>query len=196
MAWYRGYQKETCGFDGGLAFFAVAAPSTCLQVWAINTAYDEETSRRRRRAGRRQAAAAAEKPTQAAAPSAAPAAAASPTSNGRAISTPSPRFPPAAQRAGWHRFGAGGIHRGYRWFGVQRAWVSKRCPVVQRDFERRGATGQPSRFQRSVRHLVSAVRSSNSERMEAAKKPGVAPGFSCLHIRVKVEFEIANFSCL
>jgi protein TonB len=49
----------------------------------------------------KQAAAAAEKPTQAAAPSAAPAARPSAASNElRAISTPSPRFPPAAQRAG------------------------------------------------------------------------------------------------
>ena len=49
----------------------------------------------------KQAAAAAEKPTQAAAPSAAPAARPSAASNElRPISTPSPRFPPAAQRAG------------------------------------------------------------------------------------------------
>ncbi|MDE2382925.1 MAG: TonB family protein, partial [Xanthomonadaceae bacterium] len=49
----------------------------------------------------KQAAAAAEKPTQAAAPAAAPAARPSAAANElRAISTPSPRFPPAAQRAG------------------------------------------------------------------------------------------------
>lgn len=49
----------------------------------------------------KQAAAAAEKPTQAAAPAAAPAARPSAASNElRPISTPSPRFPPAAQRAG------------------------------------------------------------------------------------------------
>ena len=61
-----------------------------------------------------------------------PAAAAS--SDLRPVSTPAPRYPPEALRAGTVRRSAGGVHRRHRWFGDQRA--RGRAPNPPRVFDR------------------------------------------------------------